>query len=73
MTVLEHTHPIVNGVVLLPGHMFSARNRISGRVRRYTYRSLAGGDAVNAVDQRGNSHTIARTTIVRVHRNRPPR
>lgn len=68
MTVLEHCHPIVNGTVLLPGHTFSARNRISGKVRRYTYRSMAGHDAVNAVDQRGHSHTIARETIVRVHR-----
>lgn len=73
--IIPHTHPIINGRVLLPGHQFTARNRISGRLGRYTYRGTMGESGsgrrwVNATDHRGLARSIDVETITIIHRSK---
>lgn len=68
---IPHTHPVVNGRVLLPGGVFVARNRISGECHTYVYLgemglSCGGEEYVRAADVKGNSRSIAVETIVTV-------
>ncbi len=67
---------IPGGYTLVPGQRFSARNRITGRISRFTYRGSIGensrGDVwLHAVDRRGNCRSIAVDAVESVHPHRP--
>lgn len=73
--VLPHTHPIVRGRVLVPGALFTARNRISGRTTTFRYSgtmsTTSSGDRfVAAIDARGNARSVPVAAIISVRPTR---
>jgi hypothetical protein len=73
---MNEVHPIVNGIVMLPGAEFTARHRITGRFDRYRYRGTVGTSRstgrlwVNCVDRRGLCRSIPVDAITIVHKTK---